>query len=388
MLSRLKGKFSYLFSARWALTKPPRAQVAILDSTGSDELREYLEDFSCHVIDLDRREINLRVLFHALVRLRFDLLGYLVSYLTFVQPRMCITLIDTTPFIYRLKQYFPSITTVSIQNGWRGFETAQDFSNIQGPLTIDHLFCFGEASRDLYQNAITGNFHLIGSFRSNKVPVHRNPKSNVVALISTLRSKVNLNDFIPTYSNQPQIRFADLFERRLQLAGIVAHFCQSNDLKLLVLGKDADSIRERELYESILDERGLEWEFQPRVNVLSNYYHLNDARIVISTGSSLGYEALARGTRTAFFMLNPEATGNFGDRFGWPAPLADEGPIWTNYLNFEKTLEVLQRLHELSDDDWLYLRKDFVPSLISIDQENTMLRATIHDVLSDELRHR
>jgi surface carbohydrate biosynthesis protein len=127
----------------------------------------------------------------------------------------------------------------------------------------------------------------------------------------------------------------------------------------------------------------VEWEFRPRTDLLSNYHSLNEARIAVSTSSSLGYEALGRGIRTAFFMLDPQVTGNFGDRFGWPEPLEDSGEIWTNFLDRQKTIDILSRLHDMTDDSWADLQRRFVPRMISSDPGNTLLKSLIRDSLDN-----
>ena len=378
MFSKAKRKISYLLSAKWSLRRPPRANVAILDVTGSGEILEYLHGLSTHTVDLDRGEVNLWALVRAFARREFDLFGYLVAYLKFVQPKICITMIDTTPFIYQLKTYFPQMTTIAIQNGWRGYETDRDLANTPGPLAIDHVLCFGEVSRDLYKQNISGEFHLVGSFRSNKVLSEPESGAKTVALISTLRGKVRLDDSVRSYIGKPDIPYSVIFERRLALARFVAEFCRSNSLRLLILGKDQNDERERQLYTAMLSELSVDWEFRSRTELLSNYRNLNEARIAVSTSSSLGYEALGRGIRTAFFMLDPEVTGNFGDRFGWPEPYADQGEIWTNFLDRATTLETLQRLHEMPDGTWERLRQQFVPKLISNDPGNHTLVRLLH----------
>jgi surface carbohydrate biosynthesis protein len=148
-------------------------------------------------------------------------------------------------------------------------------------------------------------------------------------------------------------------------------------MKLMVIGKDFDSSRERELYTKALDGCLVDWEFRPRNSLLDSYHSLDLARIAVSTSSSLGYEALGRGIRSAFFMLDPEVTGHWGDKFGWPLIEEDDGPIWTNYLDRERTIGTLWYLHNLSDEEWSKVRTDYMPRLIAKDPGNTTLESVI-----------
>lgn len=377
MRTEVLQKLKFLKGTQLVWRRPPTADIAILDEVGAQELVEYFSEYSSHIIDLSGMTINVRALFRAILRGRTNLLGYAIAYLELVQPKIAITLIDTTPFFYRLKNYIPNLTTIAIQNGWRSYESKRDFAREGSPLCVDHLLCFGEVSRSLYTQAISGTFHIIGSFRSNKVPVSLDPHATKIALISTLRSKVDLNEKVTGYDGFPTVTYSEIFERRLELAKYVAEFCRESSLSLLILGKEPDDVRERDFYTSLLKNFEIDWEFRPRTDLLSNYLHLNEARIAISTSSSLGYEALGRGIRTAFFMLDPEVTGNFGDRFGWPEPLEDSGEIWTNSLDKQKTLEILNFLHVLDDSKWEQLRGKYVPRMISSDPGNTVLKELI-----------
>ena len=383
MSSDVLKKLKFLRGTRIVWHRPPIVDIAILDEVGSDELLEVLPDKRTHVIDLSGKSTNIWALLRSFVRGRTDLHGYAVAYLQLIQPKLAVTLIDTTPFFYRLKDDFPDLTTIAVQNGWRSFETQRDFEAESAELRVDHLLCFGEVSRDLYSQSIQGNFHLVGSFRSNKVPVNPSNDSRTIALISTLRSKVQLDELVPTYAGSREVGYAEIFERRLTLAKYIAEFCRDHSLSLVVLGKDPDDERERSLYSSALSDFDIDWDFRSRRQLLSNYGQLNEVRIAVSTSSSLGYEALGRGIRTAFFMLDPEVTGNYGDRFGWPEPLEDAGEIWANFLDREKTHDVLSRLHMMSDNEWVELRRRYVPRMITSDPGNTVLRSLVQQALSD-----
>jgi len=222
---------------------------------------------------------------------------------------------------------------------------------------------------------------MIGSFRSNKVPIQIDSNSRCIALISTLRPKVDLSTKVASYSGRPLVDYSVIFQRRLLIATYVAQFCRANSLKLLVVGKDFDASRERHLYSETLSPLQVDWEFCPRTDLLSSYQSIDRARIVVSTSSSMGYEALARGLRTAFFMIDPEMTGNWGDKFGWPAPLDERGEIWANYLDHDFVLQTLQRLLDMDDVEWRTIRDHFVPRLISSDPNNLVFQDLIKSYL-------
>ena len=370
------GVLQRIRNTRFTFARPRCADVVIYDEEGADELVTFLDPSRVIVLDLSGRTFNIWVLIGTVVRGGRSMHDYAIRFLSHVKPRLVLTLIDTTPFFYRIKNTHPQIVVASIQNGWRGKECEIDFTREAtiGPLSADHVFCFGETSARLYRSLIDVNPVVIGSFRSNHVPVKPRIADDLVALISTIRPKVDLDRPVLDYLGKPTVDYRTIYRRRHELAGYVANFCVTNNLRLRVVGKDMDPTREAEFYDRAFAHSPVKWEFIPRSTRLGSYPLIDDARIVVSSSSSLGYEALARGHRSAFFMLDPEVTGNFGDRFAWPEAFDDRGPFWTNFLDESVTMEILEFLHRLEDDAWRELRKQYVPQLISADPGNTKLR--------------
>lgn len=361
------------------LLPPRRAQVAIVDAEGADDLLAYVREESTAIVDLRRRHLNAWVLARTVLRGRRSMLDYAAAYLRTVKPTVVLTMIDTTPLFYRLKARWPSATYVSVQNGWRAHEFVRDLRAEGGELLVaDRVLCFGEAAASLYREHIGAEPVVIGSLRNNAAPqVAAGTGRGTVALISTLRDKVDLDSWMVGYDGEPLVRYREVFDRRLQLASWVAEFCRSARLHLRVVGKDLDSARERGFYRDLLGPEGDGWSFAARRGPQSSYEEISRARIVVSTSSTLGYEALARGIRTAFFMLDAELPGRFGDRFGWPLPLGDDGPLWTNRLDRDAVPEVLGRLHRMDDAQWSHALREWVPRLIDHDPGNTRLRALL-----------
>lgn len=372
----LRAFLKRLRRTRLDFRRPKRADVVIYDEVGADELLPFLDASRTVILDLSGRSFNFWVLIDMFLRRGRSMHDYALRYLARVRPRLVLTLIDTTPFIYRVKNTFPEMTVAAIQNGWRSMEFETDMireSSIE-PLSADRVFCFGETAADLYRKHIAVQPVIIGSFRSNHVPVLPAPTDDVVVLVSTIRPKVDLEARVLDHLGQPTVPYRTIYERRMQLAQLVARFSERHNLRLQVAGKDMDPSREQEFYRDAFASSDVDWTFIPRTERLGSYALIDRARIVVSSSSTLGYEALARGRRSAFFMLDPEVTGNIGERFAWPEPFADRGPFWTNFLDEDAVSGILEFLHALDDREWAELRNDYVPRLISNDPGNVQLR--------------
>ena len=373
----LRTLLNRLRSTRIQLGRPKRANVVIYDEVGADELLPFLDASQTIVLDLTGRVFNLWVLIGMVARGGRSMHDYSIRFLAWVQPRLVITLIDTTPFVYRIKNAHPQITVAAVQNGWRSMEFETDIARESAidSLRADRVFCFGGTAAELYRKHINVEPTIIGSFRSNHVPVTPRATDDLVVLVSTIRPKVNLDARVIDHLGRPTVPYSTIYERRIELAKHVANFCEHNSMRLAIAGKDMDSTREREFYGNALANSSVRWEFIPRTERLGSYALLDRARIVVSSSSTLGYEALARGCRSAFFMLDPEVTGNIGERFAWPEPYPDRGPFWTNFLDESAITEILDFLHGLDDREWSELRNTYVPRLISSDPGNMRLRA-------------
>ena len=356
--------------------------MVIYDEIGSDELLPFLDESRSLVLNLSGNCFNLWVLIDTLLRGGRSMHDYAIRYLAWVKPKLVLTLIDTTPFFYRIKNHHPAVVVAAIQNGWRSIEFEIDLKHEANvaPLHADHVFCFGETAAELYRRNINIKPVIVGGFRSNHIPVNPHHIDDLVVLISTIRSKVNLDSRVLDHMGRPTVTYHTIYERRIELARYVARFCERNNLRLRIVGKDQDPARETAFYGSAFADSHVRWEFVPRTEQLGNYRHIDEARIVVSSSSTLGYEALARGSRSAFFMLDPEVTGNSGERFAWPEPLADRGPFWTNFLDESATMEILDYLHRLDDVAWRDLRDHYVPRLISSDPNNTQLRSFLESM--------
>jgi len=121
-------------------------------------------------------------------------------------------------------------------------------------------------------------------------------------------------------------------------------------LELEIVGKDRDHLSELAFYKSHLKQS--RFEFTPRKPKTFQYCRTDAARLVVSTGSTLGLESLARGNRTGIFDPMSYILKNDSYRFGWPAVLGSEGPFWSTEASPLRIEEVLGTLLNISDERW------------------------------------
>lgn len=375
------GKLRYLWqwgskTPAWRL--PRQADVLVFDAEMAELLEPYLRSTNHHVLHQRSRGLNIPILLKSL-RFGLSLDGYVRTYVLAVRPKLVISLLDNDPALYRVKQYLPSARVVAIQNGWRGY--TNDIFGLglskSDRLQCDEILVFGPAVGKEFERIITGRAITIGSFKNNLVPVRRDTESKTIALISTLRGKVDLDSSVEVAGSDRTIRYAEIFERRLRLAEYCHAFCRREGYHLRILGKDPEIGREFTMYAERLGEPGASWSFTPRSTLLANYPELDKAKAVVSSSSSLGYEALGRGCRAAFFMIDHEVLQDVGTNFGWPLDLPESGDFWSNRLDENEVMRILTHVVQSSDETWRSSSKVIADQLIAFEEDNTTLREII-----------
>ena len=100
--------------------------------------------------------------------------------------------------------------------------------------------------------------------------------------------------------------------------------------------------------------------------------------------SSLGYESIARGNKTAAFCCRGPFWQTDQLRFGWPAKLDHTGPFWTNKVCENEFLRIMNFVATVDDARWQYERGQMVPDVIDYDPGNKRLKTELN-FLVDEL---
>ena len=116
---------------------------------------------------------------------------------------------------------------------------------------------------------------------------------------------------------------------------------------------------------------------------MSSYEVLNESEIVVFTSSTLGYESLARGKKTAAFLVDAELLNVQALKFGWPAVVADDGEFWTHQLDETRFTEILDYLTSVSQSDWERICSETMNNIITYDENNSQFVALIQSLRAD-----
>ena len=98
---------------------PKKSKIAILDFPGANLIQRTLNIDNISIISLRTVKINLLILILSIFGNQNLTKGqrYIVSFIKFIRPKMIISHIDNNQFFYNLKEIFPDVIFIFIQNG-------------------------------------------------------------------------------------------------------------------------------------------------------------------------------------------------------------------------------------------------------------------------------
>ncbi|MFZ9618835.1 MAG: LA_1612 family putative O-antigen biosynthesis protein [Ilumatobacteraceae bacterium] len=366
---------------RWKFKQPKQRDVLLYFKTGAEVISPYFKPNEFQVLDLRESEVNIPIAIRCLLTGNLSAENYARQFIKVAKPKLILTFIDNFPPYYLLKNEFPNIEVWLIQNGIRSerndlFDLLK--SNSAGVNNhVDKMFVFGKAIGKKYFEYISGETVVHGSFKNNLIPISP-PKNDTVAYVSTFRPSQQMNFVLRESRPETPVTYGQIISRRERVILWLAKYCAENNLKLTIVGKDENPQREENYYRSLL--KNYKFEFVARRQASSSYEAIDRSEFVVFTSSTLGYESLARGKRTAALMLDAEIIGAEALKFGWPAKLQDDGPFWTHQLNEVRLYEILDFLREVDDAEWDKIRTQTIKDVIVFDPDNSKFRESVDQI--------
>lgn len=380
---KLSLAFAYLWYSKKIWCKPRKAKILIIDRQGSNVLLTYLDPKSVEILDIGGESLNLYVLFKCLLHWKFSLLYYSFQYLACVKPSVALTFIDNNILFYQLKGLQKNLTTIFVQNGVRAevgcvLEVLKKEKHVLNKYQVDYMLTFGNAIGKEYAKYISGKVHPIGSFKNNLYKSETQKQPRTVLFLSQYRPPPNPeSDPMFMYYNQP-IFWKQMYSAEAFLLPLLQQYCQQNKLELKICGSRPNHIDEERSYFITLLGDG-SFEFLERTDLFSSYKNIAAAEFVVFTNTTLGYEVLASGKKTAAFTLRGKSLGS-DYKFGWPADLPDSGPFWTNHADEHEFKRVMDYITTVSDEEWEQARQRYVPELIEYDPGNTRFLKLMREI--------
>ena len=378
MLTRIKNLWLYLRYFLWAKKiwrRPNQSKVLIFDSCNQDILMEFLDPWNPEVLHLRGEQINMRVLFASLFIGGSKTDAYIDCFIEKVQPHLVVTFIDNHSGFHSLSERHQSVKTLFIQNGKRSediFKKLASRKSKGNSLKVDYMMTFGSCEGDEYAKYIQGCVMPMGSVLNNSTTEVYKQEPETIAFVSQWHQHgYNLDDTF--YSNE------ELEQTERPIIQFLVRYSEAKNKRLLIIPRNLRNSELRMMEEAYFRDL---IDGEPEFIEPPGYRAVDTADVVVSVQSTLGYESIARGNKTAIFSARGPFFGAKGMNFGWPGGFQDEGLFWTNKLDPNSFVRILDYLFEVDDLQW---QKDLesinFSALMIYDPGNATLRSTFEKIL-------
>lgn len=347
---------------------PPKKKILIWDENLSDCFFEYFKKNESIILHARGEKVNLYILFKALLTFKFSVQKYYEVFINQVNPKVIVTFTDNNVLFYKLKKKYGQ-TKIFIQNAWRTADNDPklEIKKKNKNFSVDYMLVFNDQIGKRYSNFINGKYKSIGSFRSNLFPLKKNTKKKYdLVFISTYREN-------PLFKNIDEKH--DVNSIQIELANHLINFAKKNKMNFFIYGKN--NTTEKLFFESSLGKKN--WKYLCKSQSFNNDYNKNkktynfidECKLIVSTDSSLGYEALQRKLKVVFFDLKSKNKMLKTRRFGWPIKLKKEGFFWTQKLDQKNLDRIILRVLKSKKNDWFKIADLYSKKLIPYDRGNS-----------------
>ena len=371
---------------------PKKNKILIFDKEGSDTLKKTLGLKSFEILHVRNEKINLVVVFLLAIKLKLNYFNYYLKIIELTDPKLVLTFIDNNINFYKLKNFFKTKIFISVQNGQRMawgdiFGILKNKKKINN-LTADYIVTFNKNISKEYKEYIKCETLNYGSLKNNHVPIKKfSPlRNNSLLYISYFRNEfldvqnktIRLNEYESRNNKKYKSKLVNHIH--FELPKILDNFCKNNNMKLNILGMSmgmSNSNKEFFFYKNILKYKFF---FIKRKNLFSNYRKLQNHNLIVSSTSTLGYEALARNSKICFTSPNISKK-EASHKFGWPYVKNNNDFFFTNNFDQKKIEKTLINLKNMSNLVWNKKIRKYKKNLMNFDFKNTQLKKKIYDIL-------
>ena len=291
---------------RLSFKKPTHSEVLIYDEVGSEFIVAALDgNFQRQVLKVRERRINLSL--RVVLRMCCLLLGRRrlnerraliadpkllieLAEIDSISPKVVVTFIDNSSRFNSLSRLYPRALFLAVQNGFRGIEVA----DMASYLNVTNLFCFGEDTRNRYQNSgcNVGRYILGGSLKDGLYR-ERFPKEEKVEFDFCWISQFRPKRFSGTLPG--------LAHTSIMLLQFLYEYCKESGKSLAIAGncKSNALAEEVEFLRKYIDLTRVT--FVPNDPLgFSSYQVIDKSEVSVTVCSTIGFEAFSRGNKVLF----------------------------------------------------------------------------------------
>ena len=354
--------------------KPQQSTILLFDKN-SKVFFNYLKQKKYSLLNLEK-EINIFVLLKLALKFkRLNLMNYYIEYIRICSPKILITFIDNNILFYKLKNYFPKIYFVSVQNGIRTKYFFQKLTKEKN-LKCDYILTWGSKIAAEYRKHIECKTLPIGSFNNNrhKIKKRKKKRKSIVLIASKYRRKGET-----VYISRPNFFLSRevFFKTEKAILPKIFAICKKLNINFEIVSKTVGKkvYEEKKFYEDILQSKNFKLHIKGKSK---NIYDISDSvELCLNTSSSFGLECLTRGNKICFINTRKQNKIIRNLKVFWPGNYPANGSFWIDDLKNKKLEKMIESVLFSSNSALKKSKKKIIQGLISYDKDNRIFQNLI-----------
>ena len=390
-----------IINFRIDFTSLKKKQIIIYGERDYNLLEKYyFQEYTSYVISLDKRSYNFYLILYLITRFykkeskillkklfswNFKFKDYILFLLEVTKPKLFFTFLDNYKEFWEISHY-AKCKSMIFQNGWRTIKN-DVWENLEprtNKFNIDYILTWTDSIQKIYKDQISGNFITVGSFKNNHFKITNPVKKNILYIsqyreIRPWKKKKYFQENSFGYiENLPEERLFPLLKRYLD----------NNQFSLnIILTKPRFKKNKERSYTDEMETNYYKENFNNiKLNFIINkgdeeaYEAIDRSQLVIFIDSSLGYEALARKSKT---ISLPKRLDTTDSNFGWPHYFEKKGPFWSGDLfpSFEELSKLIDDNLNKDSEIWIKEFEKELKNLCYYDPDNSLFRNTIKEII-------
>jgi len=366
--------FKLLLNIKIIFKPPTKNNILIFDQQSEKIISKIFNIKKINFLKTRKEEINLIILIITFLKFQFRYFDYLINYINYTQAKVVITSIDNDQRFYRIKSKL-SVITIFFQNGQRTgagdifeiFDKKNKINSFKKKYSVDLMCVFNTMTAKLYKKIIRGEAFVAGSILNNNTKIFKTINKNLV-FISLFRAYGKVLKIIE------KIHTLEYFKHKA-LLNILKIYCEKNNLNLTILAKNPHgtpgSEEEKKYYKKTLKKNFL---FFKNYKKRNTYKIIDEAKIVVSPGSTLGIESLGRRQKT--LILNYRANRKYYKKknFGYFTKRSNRGPFWYSGTDKKIIFKLLKQVKKYKKNKWARTIKKYEDETSLYDFRNRKLK--------------
>jgi len=358
-------KIKKLWKIKFLFYLPKKKNILLYDEANSHILKEIIKkDFN--IIKIREIEIYFWIFIKQIIFFDFSYTTYCKNYIKHISPKVVISINDGKVRFFELKKFFKKIPFVIIQNGARDLSDFERFKFFKSrKFKCDLFFVLNKYYIKPYRKIIDSNYHILGAYKNNIVKVNKSVKDNFLLI----------SNYDPHTINKARIVAHNKLLKLLNF-----YFSSSNKkLHILLRRKNSTQKEEMQFFRFFF---GSNCVFQKTLNPFwkKSYRILDKYENIISMESTMGYEAISRKKKLAFFP--PHLGHKYW--FGWPKPFQKKYNFFVSKnFSYTEIKRVLDNVSNCSQSNWKKKYYNSIKDLQPISTDNMVFRKILSNLLKN-----